>query len=192
MQHMSRWSWLPNGLCFLRMLLTIPTALLLLAGNFPWTLAVFFVAAVTDALDGFLAKRYHWETELGKNIDPLADKLLLMTAFIMLAVLARVPVWLAVLVVARDVVISFGAIIYRLWLGPIGGTPTLISKLNTLVQILYALGVVAAAALAIEVPQLLTLAGWVVAFTTLLSGIDYVITYSRRAAQVRRARDLSA
>jgi cardiolipin synthase len=182
-----RWSWLPNGLCVLRMLLSIPTAWLLLQGAYWWTMAVFFIAAVTDALDGFLAKRQGWETELGKILDPLADKLLLMTTFITLALLHAVPVWLAVLVVMRDLVISFGAIAYRLWLGPIGGSPTLISKLNTLAQIAFVLGVVLVQAMRWENDSMLRIAGWMIAITTFISGIDYVVTYSRRAADARDA-----
>jgi len=182
-----RWSWLPNGLCVSRMLLAIPTAWLLLQGAYWWTLVVFFIAAVTDALDGFLAKRLGWETELGKILDPLADKLLLMTVFITLGLLHKVPVWLAVLVVMRDLVISFGAIAYRLWLGPIGGSPTLISKLNTLVQIAFVLGVVMVEAMQWKNESMLRVAGWMVAITTFISGIDYVVTYSRRAIIARAA-----
>src|ERR1700712_3613895 len=83
--------WLPNGLCVLRMLLAPPTAWLLLHGEYWLTLLVFFVAAITDAADGYLAKRFGWETELGKALDLLADKLLLVTVFITLAVLGLVP-----------------------------------------------------------------------------------------------------
>lgn len=181
--------WLPNGLCVLRMLLAPPTAWLLLRGEYWLTLLVFFVAAVTDAADGYLAKRFHWETELGKALDPLADKLLLVTVFITLAVLGLIPTWLAVLVVLRDVVITVGAIVYRVLHGPIvGAAPTLISKLNTLVQILYVFAVVATAAMAWSMPTLIAIAAWLVAATTLSSGADYVLTYGRRAAVASRAK----
>lgn len=180
--------WMPNGLCVVRMLLAPPTAWLLLQHAYWPTLAVFFIAAVTDAADGYLAKRFHWETELGKALDPLADKLLLVTVFITLAAINLIPNWLAALVVLRDVVITAGAIAYRVLCGPLrDAAPTLLSKLNTLVQILYVLGVVWAAAMNWQLPFIHTLAAWVVAATTLLSGADYVLTYSR-LAKANRAR----
>jgi cardiolipin synthase (CMP-forming) len=180
--------WLPNGLCVLRMLLAPPTAWLLLRGEYWLTLLVFFVAAVTDAADGYLAKRYGWETELGKALDPLADKLLLVTAFITLAILGLVPVWLAVLVVVRDLLITVGAITYRVLYGPIvGAAPTLISKLNTVVQIMYVFAVVCSAAMAWSMPLVLRLMAWCTAITTVSSGADYVVTYSRRAVIASRA-----
>jgi len=179
--------WLPNGLCVLRMLLAPPTAWLLLRGEYWLTLLVFFIAAVTDAADGYLAKHFHWETELGKALDPLADKLLLVTAYVTLAFLGLIPVWLAALVVLRDAVITVGAIVYRVWYGPLtGAAPTLISKFNTLVQILYVFAVVMAAAMAWSISSFISLAAWLVAATTLSSGMDYVLTYSKRAAQIAR------
>jgi cardiolipin synthase len=182
-------SWIPNGLCVLRMLLAFPIAWLLLHDQFWLTFGVFFIAAVTDALDGFIAKRCHWTSELGKILDPLADKLLLVTVFIALAMIARVPLWLAALVVVRDMVITAGAITYRVIYGPlVDAAPTLVSKLNTLVQIIYVLGVMSAALIAWPGVQLLNSWAWVVALTTLVSGVDYVVTYSRRAAAMRRAR----
>jgi cardiolipin synthase len=170
------------------MLLAPPTAWLLVRGEYWLTLLVFFVAAVTDAADGYLAKRFGWETELGKTLDPLADKLLLVTVFITLASLQLVPVWLAVLVVLRDALITGGAITYRLLYGPIvGAAPTLISKLNTLLQILYVSAVVYAQAMDWSLPFALQLLAWVTAITTICSGVDYVVTYSRRALVASRA-----
>lgn len=181
--------WLPNGLCVLRILLVPPTAWLLLQGEYLLTLLVFMVAAVTDAADGYLAKRFHWETDLGRVLDPLADKFLLVTAYVTLAVLDLIPAWLAVLVVLRDVVITVGALVYRVLYGPLtGAAPTLVSKFNTLVQILYVFAVVSAAALAWAMASSISLAAWLVAATTLGSGVDYVLTYSRRAAAIRRNR----
>jgi cardiolipin synthase (CMP-forming) len=183
--------WLPNALCVLRMLLSVPTALFLLQGEYWLTVAVFFVAAVSDGLDGYLAKRFNWQTELGKALDPLADKLLLVTTFLTLAYLHQVPLWLAALAVLRDVVITTGAIVYRVLYGPLtDAAPTLISKLNTLMQIAYIGGVVLSLACGWPWPRALQLAVWVVAITTVVSGGDYVVTYSRLAAQ--KARDKAA
>jgi cardiolipin synthase (CMP-forming) len=180
--------WLPNALCVLRMLLTLPVAWLLWHAEYWWTLLVFFVAAVTDAADGWLAKRFHWESELGKALDPLADKLLLVCTFIVLSMVKLVPFWLTVLVVLRDLLITGGAIAYRLLYGPIvGAAPTMISKLNTLMQILYVGLVVCAKAMGWVMPGVLMTLAVVAALTTLASGADYVMTYSRRAVQASRA-----
>lgn len=173
--------WLPNALCVLRILLAPLLAWLLVRGQFHATLAVFFAAAVSDALDGFLAKRFNWTSELGKNLDPLADKVLLVTVFITLALLGHIPIWLMLLVVTRDVVIAAGAIAFRLLCGPINGAPTAVSKLNTLVQIVYVLAVISAAAELVPGNGIIVALGWLTVATTVVSGGDYILTYARRA-----------
>lgn len=179
---------LPNIICLARIALVVPIAIRLHAGDFVPTLLLFGVAAFSDALDGFLAKRFGWTTELGKVLDPLADKLLLVTVFIMLAVIGHTPWWLAAVVVARDVVIGAGATIYHRVFGPLQGRPTAVSKLNTAVQLLYALAAVAALAFGVPPDAMVLAFGAAVFVTTCVSGIDYVITYSRRAHTVARAR----
>jgi cardiolipin synthase len=183
---------LPNALSILRILLTIPVAWLLARNQYALTFLVFGFAALTDALDGGLAKHFGWTSELGKLLDPIGDKLLLMTVFITLTVQGHVPLWLTATAVARDLVIIVGAIVYRVWLGPIKGSrPTTISKINTLCQIVYLLAVIESIALA-ALPSLVALVmGALVFMTTVISGLDYVITYSRRAYQVYRARQQS-
>jgi cardiolipin synthase len=179
---------LPNALCVLRMLLAIPVAWLLMRGEYEVTLWVFAFAAVTDALDGFLAKRFHWESELGKALDPLADKILLVTSFITLTVVSHVPVWLAVVVVARDVIIGFGALTYHYLFGPVNGNPTVVSKLNTLLQIGYVIVVVGAQAAGESLPIAIAVLTTLVLVTTIASGIDYVATYIQRAMAVSQKR----
>jgi cardiolipin synthase len=179
---------IPNALCILRMLLVAPVAWLLTREEYRATLALFAFAAATDGLDGFLAKRFNWTSELGKILDPLADKLLLVTVFITLAVIGMAPVWLAVAVVARDVVITVGAIVYNALFGNPRGRPTAVSKINTLFQILYVVLVVARGA-SQAVPDILIMVVGAVAFvTTVVSGIDYVLTYTNKAIEVSRAR----
>lgn len=181
---------IPNALCILRMLLVVPIAWLLNAGEYQLTLWVFAFAGLTDGLDGFLAKRCGWMSELGKILDPLADKILLVGVFITLGALGVVPLWLAVAAVLRDVVITAGAIIYKslYGYGELQGRPTAISKLNTLCQIIYLLLVVAARAGEFAPQIATTILGALVFVTTVVSGLDYVITYSRRAIEVSRRR----
>ncbi|HEU4484463.1 MAG TPA: CDP-alcohol phosphatidyltransferase family protein [Povalibacter sp.] len=178
--------FIPNALCILRMLLVVPVSWLLLQHDFVLTMWIFAVAAVTDGLDGFLAKRCGWTSELGKILDPLADKILLVGVFLTLAAMDLVPMWLAVVAIGRDVVITAGAILYNWLYGDPQGHPTWISKLNTLCQIVFLLLVVGAHALERVPQQVLTALGALVFVTTMISGIDYVLTYSRKAAAMNR------
>jgi len=183
-----RLATVPNLICVLRIALTVPIVLLLVEERYGQTLVLFAVAAASDMLDGYLAKTFGWTSEIGKVLDPLADKLLLVSVFITLAWVGLVPVWLATVAVARDVVIGVGAGVYRWLFGPLEGRPTLPSKLNTLVQLVFVIAVVWRAAFP-GFPEWLVIAlGALVLVTTVVSGVDYVLTYIRKAVAVSRAR----
>jgi cardiolipin synthase len=184
--------FLPNLLCVLRMLLVYPIALFILQGRYVLVLPVVVLAAFTDALDGFLAKTFNWESELGKHLDPLADKLLLVTMFVALSSNGLVPWWLTACVLLRDLTIIFGGIAYRALFGPLHGKPTLASKLNTLAQIVFTLGIVSAAAFGWPPPWSVIALGALVFVSTWISGLDYVLTYSRKAFTVARSRTAPA
>lgn len=180
--------FLPNLLCVLRMLLVYPVAHGILRGHYPAVLAIFAIAAFTDGLDGFLAKRFDWTSELGRHLDPLADKLLLVTVFTCLSLAELAPWWLTATVLLRDLLIVAGAIAYRVLLGPVRGQPTLQSKLNTFCQIVFCLAVVAEAAYAWPTQAVVAALGALAFVTTAVSGLDYVLVYSRRAIAAARAR----
>jgi cardiolipin synthase (CMP-forming) len=178
---MHRWlRQLPNLISSIRILLVVPIALALAEHRFVTTLWLFGVAAASDGIDGFLAKRFGWQTELGGMLDPLADKLMLATVFIMLACLGEVPVWLTVVVIARDCIIVAGAVSYRLLLGPVAARPSVISKLNTLCQLLFILTAIGTRQFSGPAVGVLCL-GALVLVTVVVSGIDYVWVYSRLA-----------
>ena len=172
---------LPNLICLLRLALIWPVLATLHAGQYLAALALFIAAAVSDGLDGFLAKRFRWTSELGKFLDPLADKLLLVAVFIECAWLELVPWWLTAAVVARDVLIGLGALTFRLWFGPLRGRPTLISKVNTGAQLLYVMLVLLSAAERLPPHEVLDAAALLTFATTVISGLHYVATFSRRA-----------
>jgi cardiolipin synthase (CMP-forming) len=184
--------YLPNLLCVLRILLVYPVASWILAGRYQEVMLLFALAAFTDALDGFLAKRFGWTSELGKVLDPVADKLLLVTVFVCLSVTGRVPWWLTAVVILRDLVILFGALTYKRLFGPVHGSPTVASKVNTLCQIVFCLAVVAAAGYGVPGPGAVTALGALVLLTTAVSGIDYTLIYIRRAVEVTRRRAAAA
>ena len=184
--------FLPNLLCILRMLLVYPVAHWILQGRYPAVMALFALAAFSDGLDGFLAQHFGWTSELGKHLDPLADKLLLVTVFVCLSVVGHVPWWLTVVVLLRDLVIVFGAIAYRVLIGPLRGEPTMPSKFNTLCQIVFCLAVVSRVAYALPPEWAVTALGALVFLSTCVSGLDYVMTYARRAVAGARARAAAA
>ncbi len=172
---------IPNLLCIVRMLLVGPLVWLLLNEGYPWALALFFLAGLTDGLDGFLAKRFGWRSWLGGILDPLADKLLLVCTFVTLSYVGLVPVWLLVAVVARDLIIISGGVAYRIFIGTVVAQPTVISKINSACQLLYVLIVVGDAAYGVPGPPVVVALGWIVLATTVTSGLDYVVTWGTRA-----------
>jgi len=180
---------LPNTLCILRMLMVAPLVWLLLEGSYSWVLLVFFVAGFTDGLDGFLAKRFGWRSWLGGILDPLADKLLLVSTFLTLTFIGLTPLWLLVAVVARDLIIITGGVAYRFFIGTVIARPTVISKINSACQLLYVLLVVANAAYGLPGQAVVTLMSWLVLATTVTSGLDYVYKWGTKAwLATRRSR----
>jgi cardiolipin synthase len=183
---------IPNLICLLRIALVWPVANALVEENYGLALVLFVIAGVSDGLDGYLAKRFGWTSQLGKVIDPLADKLLLVTVFITMAWLNLVPWWISAVAISRDVMIALGALTFRLWFGPLKGRPTVISKLNTLFQLGYIAAVMLVAAMgslsqnilaAVGVlPQdMVDALGYIMVVTTVLSGADYLYQFTKRA-----------
>jgi cardiolipin synthase (CMP-forming) len=176
---------LPNLITLIRIVAIVPITVCLMHHQLEMTLALFALAAASDALDGFLAKRFGWQSVLGSILDPIADKLLLATVFIALAVLDLVPLWLMAAALARDVIIVAGAAAYRLVIGPLTAQPSVASKINTLCQAAFVLCVVARAEFS-QPPSWVEAGLGALAFTTtVVSGIDYVMIYARRAAAAR-------
>ncbi len=170
-----------NIICLFRILLIVPLVMAMRDGRQVMILVLFSVAAVSDALDGYLAKRFGWTSDLGRFLDPMADKLLLVSVFVAAAWLDIAPWWVAAVAVARDLVIAGGALIYRLWFGPLRGRPSMISKINTGVQIIYLLAVILATAIGLPPREVLEALAVVMLLTTVASGIDYVTRFARRA-----------
>ena len=140
---------------------------------------LFLVAAISDAVDGFLAKRFGMTTELGAYLDPLADKVLIVSIYLTLGFNGIIPRWIVILVVSRDIMIV-GAILLS-WLidKPVTVKPLAVSKLNTTMQIIYAGLVLATFGFALDIDRLLTLVMALVAVLTLLSVGFYVAEWVR-------------
>jgi cardiolipin synthase len=172
---------IPNIICLLRIALIVPVLHTLHAGLYLFALGLCIVAAASDLLDGYLAKHFGWGSALGRFLDPLADKLLVVALYIESAWLDIVPWWLTAAVVARDVMIGLGALIYRLWFGPLHGRPTRISKFNTGAQLVFMMLVLLGHGIGFPPHEVLAAAAIVVLATTLLSGWQYLGTFTRRA-----------
>tara|TARA_B100000886_G_scaffold331966_1_gene284137 strand:- start:197 stop:808 length:612 start_codon:yes stop_codon:yes gene_type:complete len=127
--------YLPNLLSLLRLFLVLPISWSLLSNSVLLALSLFLVAGVTDALDGRLARKFRWETNLGSVIDPLADKVLVAGIVLVFTYQGHIPVWLAAIALGRDGLILIGTAVYRAILGPFEVQPSLVSKANTAVQI---------------------------------------------------------
>lgn len=162
------------------MILVVPVVLSLLQERFIPALLLFALAGVSDGIDGFLAKRYNWTSRLGSILDPLADKLLLVSSYLALAWVALLPPWLVMLVITRDLIILAGALAYHFLIGPLEMAPTLVSKINTTAQIVLVLAVLINGIWAAFGSVL----DWLVLFvcaTTLISGVDYIWSWGMRA-----------
>jgi cardiolipin synthase len=172
---------LPNLISAARVLLVGPIIWSLLNREFSLAIWLFLIAGASDGLDGFLAKRFGWSSRLGGILDALADKFLLVSTFVCLWWLGIFPWWLVASVLARDLVIVTGAIVYNFRIETMQPEPSLISKLNTFLQIaLAAVGVIELGFAGVPAWLMQTLV-WSVMVTVLLSGADYVLEWSRRA-----------
>jgi cardiolipin synthase len=152
-------------------------------GRYGLALLLFFIAGFSDGVDGYLAKRFDWHTRIGALLDPIADKLLVGGTFITMVFTGLVPVWLAALVILRDVVIVGGATAYNILVRPVEGEPTRISKLNTALQLLFIVFVLSNAGFGWPEQIAITVVGAGVLVTIIVSGIDYVWSWSRRARE---------
>ncbi len=173
---------IPNLISVLRIFLSIPVVWLLLEQRFDIALILFAIAGISDGLDGYLAKHYGWQSRLGGLLDPLADKVLLVSSYLSLALLGLIPVLLMLLVILRDLIIVTGALVYNFRIRELEASPSLISKFNTLAQILLVLAVVLDRGLVALPAALLQGLIWLVFATTITSGVNYVWVWSRRAA----------
>jgi len=127
---------LPNFLSLIRILFIPLFVILLIYEYYDLSLIILVLSAISDALDGFIARFFHQKTTLGAYLDPIADKLLLVTSYITLSILNIIPDWLTIIVISRDVFISLGVLILLINAYPLEIKPSGISKLTTLFQLL--------------------------------------------------------
>ena len=166
---------LPNAITIGRLLLVPATIALLVNHQWAAALAVFVIAGVSDGVDGFIARRFGFQSELGAHLDPLADKALLVSIYIWLAVDGALPATIAILVVSRDVLIVGAVIVSWVLERPVKISPLWVSKVNTAAQIVFATA--ALARLAFDLPMEILM--WCVAALTIASMVAYLARWSR-------------
>ena len=177
---------LPNLISALRILLILPIIVLLVREQFVLALVLFVIAGASDVVDGYLARRYGWSSWLGSWLDPVADKSMQVSVYISLAWLELIPVWLVVAVIARDLIIVTGGLVYYFWIEKVEAEPSWASKINTAIQMLLVVVVLFDQGI-VQLPD-----GWidilvyVVLGSILLSGAGSIKTRGKRALTITK------
>lgn len=139
---------IPNIITLLRFILVPAVIYAILVGEMGWALAGFVIAGVSDGIDGFIARQFNQRSELGAYLDPMADKLLLVSVFVVLGLMGELPLWLVMLAVSRDALIITAVLISTIMANPVAMKPLMVSKANTAVQIVLAAAVLSELAFA--------------------------------------------
>ncbi len=176
-----------NALTLLRLLIVPFLVYFLHGGWYATALALFLIAGLSDAADGFLAKRFGQATRLGRVLDPLADKALVVTLYITLGWEGWVPFWLVVAVVSRDAIIVSGAMVFHYLTGALEIAPTYLSKANTTVQLALLAFILVEAAGGLDLAAWRGYLAWLVLITTVGSGLQYIILWLRKVTHFEDA-----
>jgi cardiolipin synthase (CMP-forming) len=168
---------IPNVITVFRFFLVPVVVWLIIDGDMKFAFIAFLAAGISDGLDGFLAKRFNWQTELGAYLDPIADKLLLVSIYFVLGLFSHLPVWLVIAVVTRDIFIV-GAFLLSWVIGrPMEVRPLLISKINTTGQIILATLVLADLGFSLGFGGITIVLVWITGILTILSAAAYMIDW---------------
>ncbi|NNM73329.1 CDP-alcohol phosphatidyltransferase family protein [Enterovirga aerilata] len=173
---------IPNLITILRLVLVPVVVVMINQGQWAAAFGIFALAGISDAVDGFIARRFDMRTEFGAYIDPLADKALLVSIYAALSLVNVLPAWITIIVVSRDLMIFAAILVSRLMEKPMAIRPLLISKLNTAAQIAFAGLVLAAMAFDGGLAWIISIGIWVVAFLTVVSGVGYLGRWLRHMA----------
>jgi len=173
---------IPNALSLFRLALIAPFLMYLYNQEYSCAFYAFVLAGITDGLDGWLARKYHWQSFLGSFIDPLADKLLVASSFISLALIGLLPWWLVILVFLRDVSISLGVVVWYWFIQrKLDFEPSFLSKLNTTLQLFLVVLCLFQLAYFQFPSRLIDLVILLTAATTAITYIDYMIIWGKKA-----------
>lgn len=173
---------IPNYITIFRFILVPFIVMAVLSDYVGAALIGFVIAGISDGVDGYIARRYNQRSELGAYLDPIADKLLLVSLFVVLGFLEQLPVWLVVIVVSRDIFIV-GAVLLGAVIGkPIEMHPLRVSKANTALQIVLVTVTLADMAFEFSLPGIRIALVWVVALLTAASATAYLVAWTKHMA----------
>jgi cardiolipin synthase (CMP-forming) len=174
---------IPNSITLARIVLVPLVVWLIIDHEMFAAFLLFLLAGLSDAADGFLAKRFGWNTELGAYLDPIADKALLVSIYVTLGFAGHLPVWLVIAVVSRDILIVGAVVLSWMLSRPLRMHPLLISKANTFSQIVLAGLVLAELGLGLGLERLVRLVIWVTGTLTIVSAAAYFLAWVRHMAR---------
>lgn len=174
---------IPNFITLGRVILVPVVFWLLVSGETQAAFLVFVIAGISDGVDGYLAKRYGWTTELGAYLDPLADKLLIVSIFVALGVAQQLPSWVVIAVVSRDILIVIAVVLSWLMGHPVRIHPLVISKANTVAQIVLAATVLADEGFGLGLGSLRVVLIWVTGVLTVASLAAYLRAWLRHMSE---------
>jgi len=178
-EHLS----IPNLITIARILLVPIVVWAIGSGEMLFAFLLFLAAGVSDAVDGYIAKRFNMTSEIGAYLDPLADKALIVSIYVALGITYAIPRWLVILVVSRDIMIIGGVMLSWLVGNPVKVKPLLVSKLNTVAQIVFACLVLGSLGLHLDAGRLETALMYLVAILTLVSVAAYVREWGRHLSE---------
>lgn len=173
---------IPNLITIARLIIVPIVIVMIMQGRWVSAFVLFVIAGVSDGIDGFIARRFHMQSEFGAYIDPLADKALLVSIYVTLAIVGAIPSWLAIVVVSRDAMIVSAVLLSWVMARPVEIRPLLVSKLNTAAQIAFAAFALATNAFGVNLGGLEDIAMLIVAALTVASASAYLGDWLRHMA----------
>ncbi len=173
--------YLPNIITCIRSVLILPLLWVLLQQDYRSAFYLFCFAGLTDGLDGLLARLFNWTSKFGALMDPIADKVLLVSSFIALVYLQKIPFWFASVMIGRDLWIVLGASLYRYYIGSVTYRPIFISKLNTVLQLSLILLLLVDAGFFSLSPWIISSLFQLTFVTTVVSAFQYTWIWGRQA-----------
>ena len=168
---------IPNIITILRFLLVPAIIWALLSGEMAWAFALFLIAGISDGVDGFIARHFNQQSRLGAYLDPVADKLLLVCVFVVLGLMGELPLWLVVLAVSRDALITVAVMLSTVMGHPVTVKPLFVSKANTAVQIILAAVALADLAFVLDLATVRSVLVVVSGLLTVASAAAYLVAW---------------
>jgi cardiolipin synthase len=179
---MSLLSYLPNIITMGRIFAMIPLVWFMLEKNYEYAFYIAMLAAFSDLLDGYLARKFNWEGRLGRILDPIADKLMMLCCYLLFAVQGLIPNWLLIVVFVRDISIIAGGTLYHYSVLKVDGeSPSLLSKFNTAFQLLLIVVILSHYSIFQFNLEFISVLIYLVTFFTVASGLHYVYYWGRKA-----------